>query len=265
MGLDVALGIVILIAAFRGWLQGFTYQVIRIGGLIACVYLAAVVRDRVKPSVLPYLPSIPPEKVDRLLWWVSASLTYFVIVAAATLALKMTRRPEIPGIPPQRARNDQFAGFLLGVAKGGLVAVFLVAGLEYGLKQIKTVPWADEQARSSLAMQWNDRYHPGLTIWNSVPVRHFANHFWHMALENPSPTAPPDATKKAEDRPTVQTAKKGAGEGSRGVTAPGDSGSVPPAPPAPNVPKAGSTDPELDQAVEEIKGALDAASKPNSR
>ena len=53
MGLDVALGIVILIAAIRGWLQGFVYQAVRLGGMIACVYLAAPVRDQAKPYILP--------------------------------------------------------------------------------------------------------------------------------------------------------------------------------------------------------------------
>ena len=121
MGLDVALGVVILIAAIRGWLQGFLYQVIRLGGLIACVYLAAPVRDQAKPYVAPYLPTIKPDLMDRLLWWVAAASSYVVLVGAATLALKMTKRPEIPGMPPQRSRNDQFAGFLLGIAQGGLI------------------------------------------------------------------------------------------------------------------------------------------------
>ena len=39
MGLDLALGVVILIAAFRGWFQGFVSQTVEIVGLIACVYL----------------------------------------------------------------------------------------------------------------------------------------------------------------------------------------------------------------------------------
>ena len=73
MGLDVALGVVILIAAIRGWLQGFVYQAIRIGGLVACVYLADPVRDQAKPHVLRYLPTIQPEVMDRILWWVAAA------------------------------------------------------------------------------------------------------------------------------------------------------------------------------------------------
>src|SRR4051794_40272027 len=208
MGLDVALGVIILIAAIRGWLQGFVYQVIRIAGLIACVYLAVPVRDQVKPHVLPYLPSIQPALIDRLLWWVSAGICYVVIVGVSTLLLKITRRPEIPGIPPQRNRNDQFAGFLLGIGKGALIGAFLVSALQkYALKQIETIPWAEQQAKTSLAIQWDDRYHPAAKIWTSVPVRQFVSHIQRAGLQGPTESSTPDRGEKAEDRPVVQTAR----------------------------------------------------------
>ena len=192
MGLDVALGVIILIAAIRGWLQGFLYQAIRIGGLIACVYLAAPVRDQVKPYILPYLPTIHPDLVDRLFWWVAACVTYVVLVGTSTLALKMTKRPEIPGIPAQRSRNDQFAGFLFGILKGALIAAFVAAAIQkYALKQIETIPWAEDQFKSSLALQWNRQYHPASKIWRSVPVRHLVNHFQRMGLEVPRNPRPP--------------------------------------------------------------------------
>ena len=35
-------------------------------------------RDYAKPYVVPYLTTIQPDLVDRLLWWVSAVVTYFV-------------------------------------------------------------------------------------------------------------------------------------------------------------------------------------------
>ena len=45
-------------------------------------------------------------------------------------------------------------GFLLGAAKGCLVAVFVTAGIQkYALTQIATIPWADEQAKTSLALR----------------------------------------------------------------------------------------------------------------
>ncbi len=141
MGLDLCIGVVILITAFRGWFRGFISQAIHIAGLIACVYLADPVRDYAKPRALPYLPSIPSELVDPVLWWVSAVLTYVVLVGVATLAIKMTRRPEIPGLPESR-RNDQFAGLLLGLVKGAVIAVFLTAGIQkFALSHIESITW----------------------------------------------------------------------------------------------------------------------------
>ena len=81
------------------------------------VYSAVWVRDYAKPYVVPYLASIESDIVDRLLWWVSAVVTYLLMVSVTTLIVKMTRRPAIPGIP-QSDRNDQFAGFLVGGLKG---------------------------------------------------------------------------------------------------------------------------------------------------
>jgi uncharacterized membrane protein required for colicin V production len=262
MGLDVALGIVILIAGLRGWLQGFIYQVIRLGGLIACVYLAVPVREQAKPYVVPYLPTIQPELIDRLLWWVSAVVSYAVLVGGLTLALKMTKRPEIPGMPLQRSRNDQFAGFLLGLAKGALVAAFLVAALQkYAMDQIETIPWADEQARSSLAMLWNREYHPASRIWGSVPVRHFVHHIQSNGLPGPAGSTPADAAEKTEDRPAVKTARKNAEDG---PTPAGrqEARSDLPAPPAPGAAKGQLKDPAHEDVAEEGKATVEAVSKP---
>lgn len=257
MGLDVALGVVILIAALRGWLKGFVYQVIRLGGLVASFYLADPVRDQVKPYVMPYLASIPPGWMDRLIWWVSASINYILIVGVATLAMKMTRRPEIPGVPAQRSRNDQFAGFLLGIAKGAVIASFMVASLQkFAGKQIETIDWARKQAQSSQALAWNEKYHPASRIWHSVPVQHFVNHIQRMGIDEPADSAPQGHREDPGDRPVVQTAKRNPAEESGKAARRPEASSRPPAPPA------DTSDSELQQAIDEIKAALDEASKP---
>jgi uncharacterized membrane protein required for colicin V production len=166
MGLDLGLGVIILIAAFRGWFQGFMTQIVRLGALVASVYAAVRVRDYAKPYVVPYLTTIESDVVDRLLWWVSAVVTYLAIVGVAMLTIKMTKRPEIPGISPS-GRNDQFAGFFLGAAKGLLIAAFVAAGIQnYGLEQAKNVSWAEEQAKTSWALKWNEAYRPAHRIWS---------------------------------------------------------------------------------------------------
>ena len=260
MGLDVALGVIVLIAAIRGWLQGFVYQVIRIAGLVACAYLATPVRDHAKPYVLPYLPTIQPDLVDRLLWWVSAAVSYVVLVGVTTLVIKMTRRPEIPGIP-QSSRNDQFAGFLMGIAKGVLVAAFLTAGIQnYASSQIATIAWADEQVKSSMALRWNEQYRPAAKIWSSVPVQHFVNHIQRMGLQDPADaSAKPD--EKSGEHPVVQTASRApewdlAGAPKSSTAPPSPSVSPPTKPAA----KSGVV-PDLDKELEEAKATLDVTGK----
>ena len=98
MGLDLALGVIILIAAFRGWFQGFICQAVRLASLVAACMRRFAVRTTPSLTSLPYLTTIQPDLVDRLLWWVSAVVTYLVLVGVAMLVVKMTRRPEIPGI-----------------------------------------------------------------------------------------------------------------------------------------------------------------------
>jgi uncharacterized membrane protein required for colicin V production len=210
MWLDVILGGIILIAGFRGWFQGFVSQAVRIAGLVACVYLAEPVRDYAKPHVLPYLPTIQPELVDRLLWWVSAATGYVVLVGVATLIIKMTRRPEIPGIA-QSGRNDQFAGFMLGATKGVLMAAFAVAGIErYATEQVKSVAWAEEQVKSSWGLKWSETYQPVPKIWSSRPVRHFVNYIERMGLRKPGEPSQSPAGEDDDDAegPPVRTASR---------------------------------------------------------
>jgi uncharacterized membrane protein required for colicin V production len=185
MGLDLALGAIVLFSAIRGWLKGFLLQAIRLSGLVACVYAAEPVRNLAKPYVLSHLPSIRPELVGRLLWWSSAAVAYVVLVGLATLILKFSRRQPFGIAEPNR--NDQYAGFVLGALKGLVVAVFLAAGLQdYALRRIEGIAWAEEQARTSHVLKWNARYEPAAKIWSSPPVQHFVAHVQRMGLANPA-------------------------------------------------------------------------------
>jgi len=256
MGLDLALGVIILIAAFRGWLQGFVSQAVRITGLIACVYLAEPVRNYAKPYVFPYLPTIQPELVDRLLWWVSAAATYVVLVGFVTLILKMTRRPEIPGIR-ESGRNDQFAGFLLGAAKGLIAVAFLTAGVQkYAAKHLGVLPWAEEQVKTSWAFKCNEQYQPVARIWESTPVKHYIAQIHRMGLQTPAESSQSAGGSQPTDSPPVQTASR-----SPKLEVPGADGNAnasPSSSPSSSSSQTQGLDAEVAKAVEEIKSKLGA-------
>ncbi|MHC5543326.1 CvpA family protein, partial [Singulisphaera rosea] len=181
MGLDLALGGLVLISAIRGWFKGFTIQMIRLIGLVACVYAADPIRDLTKPHVLPYLPKIMPELVERGLWWMAAVLSYVILVGLASLAVKLYRRK--PFGLEEANRNDQYGGTLLGIAKGVISAAFVVSGIQqYALEPLQKFPWALEQAKMSKALLWNEQYQPVAKVWDSPPVKHFVDHIKRMGL-----------------------------------------------------------------------------------
>jgi uncharacterized membrane protein required for colicin V production len=263
MGLDLALGIIILVAAFRGWFQGFISQAVKIASVVACIFLADPVRAYAKPHVLPYLTSIDSNFTDRLLWWVAAVILYVLLVGLGTLIIKMTRRPEIPGLT-QTARNDQFAGFLLGTAKGLLVAAFATAGIQkYAMDQVKMVTWAQDQVTASWAIKWNEQYRPASWIWSSRPVRHLVTRVQRMGLQAPgSPDrSVPDSNR--DEGPEVRTASRHPSleiAGQHGADAPpglsSDAATVP-LPPEP-----GTLDPDTEKFVRDIKAEQNARSQP---
>lgn len=206
MGLDVALGVIVLIAAIRGWLRGFVSQAVRMAGFVACFYLADPVRDQARPHVLARLPKVDPALMDRILWWSSAAISYVVLVGVVTLLINLTRRPDASGKVETR-RDNQFAGFLLGAAKGALAAVFLVAGVQkYADALVGRFDWASRAMADSKAMEWSRRWEPAPKIWESPPVRRFVEHIQHNGLGAPTDPRPADPAQVDEPEDQVATA-----------------------------------------------------------
>ena len=183
MGLDLALGMIILIAALRGWLKGFVSQAVRIAAFVACFYLADPLCEQGRPYIVGKMPAIDAGLLDRILWWVAAVVSYIVLVGLTTLAIQLTRTPPPPGTPRSR-RDDQFGGFLLGTAKGLLVAAFLAAGVEkYGAEIARNVAWAERQTTGSYALEWTAQYQPAPRIWAAPLVRGFVEHIQRNGLK----------------------------------------------------------------------------------
>ncbi len=183
MGLDLALGVIILGAALRGWLKGFVSQAVRIAGFIACFYLADPLREQGRPYILGKMPAVDAGLLDRILWWVAVVVSYIVLVGLTTLAIQLTRTPPPPGAPRSR-RDDQIGGLLLGTAKGLLATAFLAAAVEkYGTEIARNVPWAERQTAGSYALKWTAQYRPAPRIWAAPPVRGFVEHIQRNGLK----------------------------------------------------------------------------------
>jgi uncharacterized membrane protein required for colicin V production len=185
MGLDLALGVIVIAAAIRGWLKGFMSQAVRIGSFITCFYLADPVREQVRPYVTPKLPAIDSALMDRILWWAAAVLSYIMLVALCTLSIKLMQTPPPPGAP-KSSRENRYGGLLLGTAKGLLIAAVLGAAVQkYGTDLARLVPWAERQTEGSYALKWTAKYQPVPRLWATPPVRRFVEHIQSNGLKPP--------------------------------------------------------------------------------
>jgi uncharacterized membrane protein required for colicin V production len=197
MGLDLALGAIILLAAIRGWFKGFMNQAVRISSFVACFYLADPVRDQMRPYMQARLPAIDPAIIDRILWWGAAVVSYIVLVGLVSLALKLLRTPNQSGAADTRL-DDRFGGVMLGAAKGLAVAAVLAAGVErYGHEVIQRTAWAGHQVEGSHALKWTEQYRPVPRFWSAPPVRRFVEHIQRNGLRTPSEGT---AEKQVEER-----------------------------------------------------------------
>ncbi|WP_435005271.1 CvpA family protein [Tundrisphaera lichenicola] len=203
MGLDIALGVMILFGAIRGWFRGFVLQSIQLAGLVGSVYAAGPIRDQVGPHVAPYLKTIDPSLLGRMLWWSSAVVAYIAIVGLSSIAVKLYRKR--PYGEPEPNYTDQFAGFLLAAGKGAVMVAFLIGAFDrYVLTHARQLPWAAEQIQTSKALVWNQAYKPAERIWSAMPVQRFVAHVRQMGVDAPDKYSMPESSEVKS--PTVQTA-----------------------------------------------------------
>ncbi len=204
MGLDVTLGILVLLAGTRGWFRGFVLQAIRLGALVACIYAADPIRDVTRPYARQHIPTMRPELLDKLLWWTAAVVAYVVLSGVATWIVQAYRRR--PHIDLDRNMADQGAGFLLGAVKGFVAASFLAAGIErYSANYLKEVAWAHDQVQASQAMAWAREVHPAERFWQAPPIRQLVAQISRGGLEMPEPE--PEAKVEASSHPASGTAQ----------------------------------------------------------
>ncbi|QEH38238.1 Colicin V production protein [Aquisphaera giovannonii] len=257
MGLDLALGVVVLLAGIRGWLRGFVSQVVRLVGFVSCFYLADPVRDLARPYVAAKLPTVDPPVLDRILWWVAAVLSYVLLVGLTSLAIALIKRPAEKGAVTEGRHANRLAGFLLGASKGALLAAVLAAGVaKYGPAATENLPWAARQTEGSHALKWTAQYQPVPKIWALPPVRHFVQH-----IQRNGRRSMPEAEAEAEAEVTKQMAGKASddllGPAAPRMELPRAEEDEPGAPPS-----VLGLDPEVVEEIERYKRELDARPGP---
>lgn len=201
MGLDIALGVITLLWAIRGYFKGFLRQAIQLAALVGCVYLADPVRDLARPYALDYLPAIEPALLDKLLWWTAAVLSYVVTSGFALSIVRVAQRRSDPDEDVRR--GDSGLGFLLGALKGLILACFLAWGLTtHSSRYVETGGWAGEQVQTSRLLKLSEEHRPAERLWRSEPVQNFVAHIRVRGLRGGEPADATRPERNAEPGPS---------------------------------------------------------------
>lgn len=201
MGFDVGLAVLVLLNGLRGWFRGFLLQLIQVAGLVAAVYVAEPVREAAKPHIQPYFPAISPELLDKFMWWLSAILSYMVMVGLAHAMVNLYKRGPLRELEPNR--TDQFAGFAVGVLKGALIGSAVLTLFEQNSSTLTKIAWVDEQVKTSQALPLNREHQPAMLLWRSKPVQDFVAHVNSMGISGARSGLSNSQTAEAEIGPAA--------------------------------------------------------------
>jgi len=209
MAIDIAAGVMILLASIRGLRRGFLAQAIGLAALIGCVYAADPLRDLALPYAQAKFPTIQAPLFAKLLWWVAAVLGFVVMAGLATTIVKLLKAKPYEG-EPEKAPVDRGGGFVFGALKGAVVTAFLLWGLQaYEPAILKLGPWVEQQVTKSRVLMLSRTHHPAERLWHAVPVQAFvarvkSRGFWQRPSEEKE--AEPASSEKRSDAEPVQAA-----------------------------------------------------------
>jgi uncharacterized membrane protein required for colicin V production len=214
MVLDIALGVVVLLWAIRGWFKGFLIQAIGLTALVGGVYAAVPLREAVRPHAQKYLPTIEAGVLDRLLWWGLLGTFVLIVGGIGGWLVRLNRRRSL--VPGEPNRADQGAGFVLGALKGAVAACFLVAAVErFVPEELRKAGPVEETTKNSKALAWSMQHHPAERIWGQPSVQavvaEVRRHGLGQDVETP---AEPGAEAKPDlvDTPAGDQGRKGEGD-----------------------------------------------------
>ena len=111
---------------------------------------------------------------------------------------------------PERDAADQGGGFLLGAAKGAIVASFLFWGLQQHEDAAEKLgPWVQKQVATSRGLVLSRTHRPAERLWNAPPVQSFVTRVKSRGMWSPSPIKPPPAPSAELTEPVQASVGRG--------------------------------------------------------
>lgn len=199
MGFDLGFLLLTVIFAIQGLFKGFAMPVLRLSGLVLCVFLAEPLWQLSYEPLQEYFTSISPDIFKKIVWWGCVFLAYFLYVGVLGTILRylgeqISRRFDLNPL-------NQALGLGLGVAKGLVVSILLATLFQAYRTGIERLPNMTDQFDRSRAIEFVRDNQPVSTVWNNELVREFRAHIhkrgWFTIAPDPESETAPDEDSPA--------------------------------------------------------------------
>ncbi|HVJ83465.1 MAG TPA: CvpA family protein [Planctomycetia bacterium] len=152
MGLDVFFGILLLIAGWRAYRQGFARQLIQLTGLALGVCFAEPVAAKLAPLAVKHVPDVPAPIQGPSLVLLALFVIWLAVSVSGSFVLASYRKRVYGDNSP--SLGDSLFGLGIGAVKAAFVISLMVFGFDRLPESVRLIGPIEEQTRTSKGVHY---------------------------------------------------------------------------------------------------------------
>lgn len=179
MGIDIFFGIVLFIAAWRGYRRGFAEQMLLWAGLVVAFLFAEPIAKWSEPRIGAKLTYFPEHLRPSVLYLLAIVAVWLAIYITGSINLSVYRKRIYGENRP--SRPDRILGFGMGAAQGALVVSILTFLWVYVPQSIRTSEAVQKEYAASRGVQFAEEYRVVERIIDTEEVQRAWGHVKQIA------------------------------------------------------------------------------------
>lgn len=169
MGFDIAIGIVLLLGAVRGFKKGFARQILTLTSLILAFVFAKPLAERLAGPLAGPLEQFPEAVAESMVYTGSLLGLFLVVNLFGTLYLYVYRTRSLGVNAP--SLQDRIVGVFVGVAVGGFIACVLISQVSRLPAMVRESDIVQTHFTGSRGVKLAMEYQISTRVWETPEVQ----------------------------------------------------------------------------------------------
>lgn len=178
MGFDIAIGIVLLLGAIRGFKKGFARQILTISSIVIAFVFAKTLAERLASPLAKFLQDYPDQISESIVYTGSLLGIFLTINLVGTLYLYVYRTRTMGVNVP--SVQDRIVGILVGVVVAGFVGCVLIAQYERLPSMIRENDAVQSHYTASHGVKLAQEHRIAARVWETPEVQRTYEHMGRL-------------------------------------------------------------------------------------